>query len=403
MPDGLLRRLLRRIGGSDEPVRIERALRDLSAAQQRDTAVVESRLKALAALVAQRSSAKDSNEILHSVWALQSSIEQPGAAAHTDAGSEQPIDLKLLRELEAVARGDAPIVVGPWTGEVGFELLYWAPFVEWFRARWRVPPERFVIVSRGGVESWYAIAGARYVDIFSLLPPAAFVERAAGDKQRDVSDFDRELLEMVSVRCSITGGAHLHPRLMYRALSPFWRDQAGFGLVERFTAHRRLDAPDDPVLRTLPDAYVAVRFYTSGCFPDKEKNRTAARDAVAALAQQLPVVVIDSGLRIDDHQDYGAGEHPRVIAVGAGVPPERNLAVQTAVIARARAFVGTYGGYAYLAPFLGVPAVGLYSERSFKLHHLHAAQRVLERLGSATVIAVDVAQAGTVHAVTAGL
>jgi hypothetical protein len=207
---------------------------------------------------------------------------------------------------------------------------------------------------------------------------------------------------MASARCNLDDVAHLHPRLMYHALSPFWRDQAGFGLVERFTAHRRIEAPDDPVLRTLPDAYVAVRFYSSGCFPDKEKNRTAAGEAVAALAQRIPVVMIDSGLRVDDHQDYGAGENPRVIAVGSGVPPERNLAVQTAVIARARAFVGTYGGYSYLAPFLGVPAIGFYSERSFKLHHLHAAQRVLERLGSATVIAIDVAHAGAVHAVTAG-
>ncbi len=39
--------------------------------------------------------------------------------------------------------------------------------------------------------------------------------------------------------------------------------------------------------------------------------------------------------------------------------PERNLAVQTAVIARARAFVGTYGGYSYLAPFCGVRCAGV--------------------------------------------
>ena len=25
-----------------------------------------------------------------------------------------------------------PILVGPWLGEVGFELLYWIPFLRWF-------------------------------------------------------------------------------------------------------------------------------------------------------------------------------------------------------------------------------------------------------------------------------
>ena len=71
--------------------------------------------------------------------------------------------------------------------------------------------------------------------------------------------------------------------------------------------------------------------------------------------------------------------------------PERNLAVQTAVIARARAFVGTYGGYSYLAPFCGVPSLAFYSERSFKVHHLHVAQQIFARLGGASLVPLDVA------------
>ena len=91
----------------------------------------------------------------------------------------------------------------------------------------------------------------------------------------------------------------------------------------------------------------------------------------------------------------------RVVRIEAAAP-ERNLAVQSAVISRARAFVGTYGGYSYIAPFYGVPSVGFYSQESFKLHHLYVAQRVLEQLGGATVTAVNVAHAGLVHAATAG-
>jgi len=37
----------------------------------------------------------------------------------------------LKRELERIQRTDAPIVIGPWVGEVGFELLYWIPFLNW--------------------------------------------------------------------------------------------------------------------------------------------------------------------------------------------------------------------------------------------------------------------------------
>ena len=71
--------------------------------------------------------------------------------------------------------------------------------------------------------------------------------------------------------------------------------------------------------------------------------------------------------------------------------PERNLAVQTAVIARARAFVGTYGGYSYLAPYLGVPSVALFSQRTFKAQHLHLADSVFTRLGGATLTPLDAA------------
>ena len=40
-----------------------------------------------------------------------------------------------------------------------------------------------------------------------------------------------------------------------------------------------------------------------------------------------------------------------------------NLAVQTALVAGASAFVGTYGGFSYLAPFLGVRDDGLLRQR----------------------------------------
>jgi len=50
-----------------------------------------------------------------------------------------------------------------------------------------------------------------------------------------------------------------------------------------------------------------------------------------------------------------------VRVVTGGNEPQANLAVQTAVIGGARRFVGTYGGFSYLAPLLGVDALAFYS------------------------------------------
>lgn len=409
MGDGFtsgMRRLIRRLAGvRDQEVReLARSIRKLADAQRDQTTTLQAQLRALGDLVAQRSTAKDASEILHAIRALTAAIGEGPANGRADQDSAERLsDVRLYQALDALAKGSAPIVVGPWTGEVGFELLYWVPFVEWFRARWRVPAERLVVVSRGGVDGWYGMPGARYADIFSIMPPAAFRERTDPDehKQREVSPLDREIVEAVTRREGLVAAAHLHPRLMYRTFAPFWRDEAGFGLIDRFTRHRPLTPADDPVLAGLPREYVAVRFYFSDCFPDTAANRTIARSIVEAISRRLPVVLLDPGLRIDDHADYAPAPSDRIISISAGLSPERNLAAQSAVIGRARAFVGTYGGYCYLAPFYGVPALALYSDRAFKLHHLYVAQRVFESLGPATVMAIDTAHAELVHAVTA--
>lgn len=43
--------------------------------------------------------------------------------------------------------------------------------------------------------------------------------------------------------------------------------------------------------------------------------------------------------------------------------PGTNLEIQTTVITRARAFVGTYGGLSYLSPLYGVPALAALANR----------------------------------------
>ena len=72
--------------------------------------------------------------------------------------------------------------------------------------------------------------------------------------------------------------------------------------------------------------------------------------------------------------------------------PENNLAVQTEVIRGAEAFVGTYGGFSYLAPLCGVEHAGvllarervpLRPSRGGQARVLGAALRHVHRGGSA--------------------
>ena len=43
-----------------------------------------------------------------------------------------------------------PLIVGPWLSEVGFEILYWLPFLNWVKTYRHFDPERPARVSTTG-------------------------------------------------------------------------------------------------------------------------------------------------------------------------------------------------------------------------------------------------------------
>ena len=298
---------------------------------------------------------------------------------------------KALGRLERLAAGRHPIVVGPWTGEVGFELIYWVPFVRWFAAHYGVDPSRFVVVSRGGAEPWYDGVCGRYLDAFDLASPDDFRRHTAEvkKKQRTVRLFDRRLLRAAAG----SAGGHvslLHPALMYHLLTPFWRRAAGPALADQFGRYRKHTPPPLDASLRLPERFAAARFYFSDCFPATDENRAFVRRTIESLAQHGDVVVIAPGVRVDDHADVIVSGLPRVHVV-SDLPPARNLAIQSAIIARATMFVGTYGGFSYLAPLYGVDSVAFYSVANFYRHHLLMAQDIAARIGGGSLTPLDVA------------
>ena len=404
-----MKRLLRTFGRDEAAQQeIQRSLRKLAENQRDQTVTVQRALGELTDALSQRATAKEAGEILDAVRALGRQFERSvdDQLAHGGSAEQQRlVERRLHREIDRIAAGSAPIVVGPWTGEVGFELLYWIPFVEWVRTRWNISAERLLIVSRGGVASWYGMRDAAYADVFSCVTPAQFREATNQEehKQRRKSAFDSQVLHAITRTRDLDEARHLHPESMYRVFMPYWRDEAGFSTIERFTRYERREPPADPMLERLPEEYIAARFYFNDSFPDTPQNRAFAHAVIAGVSARLPVVLLNPQLAVDDHSDYATAESERVLTIGSALTPERNLAVQTAVIGRSRAFVGTYGGYSYLAPFHNVPTLAFYSTPAFKLHHLHVAQRVFERIGAPTVMPIDVAQAALVQAALASL
>jgi len=296
-------------------------------------------------------------------------------------------------QLSTLARGEQPIVVGPWIGEVGFELLYWIPFIRWFAERYEIGSERLIAVSRGGgAAAWYGALAARSHDALSFMSPDEFKRRNQDrhgqfgeQKQVAPASLDEEIVRCVR-RAEGQEVSVLHPSTMYRLFAPYWWGHQPLEWVRRYTRFVPLQPPS--LGGNLPASYTAVKFYFSDCFKDTPGNRAFVDNTIRGLAEEGPVISLSTGVTVDDHvpcePDVSAMQGIRHL-----LTPESNLAVQSAIVAGARRFVGTYGGFAYLAPLCGVPAVSYYSNPDgFSTRHLDFVRDVLTSKGESDLLQV---------------
>jgi hypothetical protein len=309
--------------------------------------------------------------------------------------------------LTRMARSGRPIVVGPWLSETGFELLYWIPFLNWAKTYANIRDDRLHIVSRGGCSSWYAHLSTNYQDVFDFYTPDEF--RARNDqrilqqggmlKHNEVADFDREILERVSHAAGLSQPELLHPSLMYKLFRIFWRLQASVGLVQGYTVHRRIVPPPVGALAAhLPADFVAVKFYANNSFPATPQNRAFIARYLSELSAANDIVLLNTGIRFDDHDDFDSAGRGRIVTVDHLMTPRNNLDVQTRIIGASRAFVGTYGGFSYLAPLMGIGTLAFFSDGAgFRVDHLEIAKRVFTELNSASFLPLDVRDLGVLR------
>jgi hypothetical protein len=166
----------------------------------------------------------------------------------------------------------------------------------------------------------------------------------------------------------------LHPETMYRLFAPYWWGHQSLPWVRRFARFEKMTPPD--IELELPGDFIAVKFYFNDCFARTTATERFVERTISRLSDDAPVISLSTGLSMDEH---GPCE-PDVAAMRSiqnRLSPANNLMVQSAIVARARRFVGTYGGFAYLAPFYGVPSHGYFSDGSgFSVRHLDLARAV---------------------------
>jgi len=326
------------------------------------------------------------------------------AAHRVDRWSEQyqsqREERSIEREIERIVDGQEPILFGPWTSEVGYEALYWVAFTRWVKMAYRLKPNRLAVMSRGGVASWYGDVADRYVEIFDHVTPEQFTQRnaerlaAVGTaKQVGITEFDHELIAAATRQLGVESLRVVHPSLMYRLFREFWAGHRPLGFVEEHAKFATVKADPAPGLG-LPAGYLAVKFYAAQSLPDTPDNRKLLNRLIDALAEQHEIVLLDTGMTLDEHGEYQFARTSRVTSVREFLRPADNLAVQTQIIAGAKGFVGTCGSVAWLAPFLGVDTLAVMTDARFLHSHLNVARWVYHSVDAGRFSPLDLGAFG---------
>lgn len=276
---------------------------------------------------------------------------------------------QLVAELSADTQ---PILCGPWRSELGFEILYWEPFLRYLATVVSKFDTRAAIVTRGGMAPLYAAVASQGVDLYTLrsvtevrrenLYDHRITSGGKTQKQLVETAWDREVIADAADQLKLALPYHVvHPSWMYWACAPYWEEDAGLRYLSSLSQYVPLAKPALPADCPLPPRYVAVKFYGRSTWPYPHPDISEVMQQVTGtIAAQTSVVLLSSGNEFDDHLDV-ALEGPNITRLPP-LPVEVNLAVQAAVVAHATAFVGTYGGMAQLALRLGVPSASLYHE-----------------------------------------
>jgi hypothetical protein len=275
-------------------------------------------------------------------------------------------------EVARAIRDGRKLLVGPFLGEVGFELLYWIPALRRLLAD--VDRERVTVLTRGGAGVWYSDVAAHSLDVFELVPTEGYVDAIAARRRRFQNTkqyfrdgLDRRITGLALER--VGDAAVVHPLLMYSRMRFVLEGLHPPEAATQIGTSGRLPVEERALPADAPADFVAVKLYFSDSFPNDEATRERARRELARVAEDSDVVVLTSGTQLDEHVEW-VPEGPRIHDSSAWMTPQDNLAVQTALVARAHALVATYGGFSYLGPMLGVPTRALYTQEAFQRVHL---------------------------------
>lgn len=304
--------------------------------------------------------------------------------------------VKSIRQLmqPIIPRGTKPIILGPWLGEVGPELQYWIPFLQQLKLQGHFEGRRVIAVSRGGAAAWYSEITNEYVEIFDLITLKQYQDirgERTGEKQFAWTSGEKNLVQNVLRHLDINNYASIHPGVMWENILGFFQEKQPLTWIlsqlhfQKFPiTHETYSASLQEL--DLPNEYVALRFYQSSLFPATDENKKFVQTLIEQLVQSTHVVVMENKVQFDDHEAFPIPTHDNVTRISTDTNINNNLTLQSAILAKAKALYGTYGGITILPGLLELPCFGfvgapLGNQQALHFQHEAITVQLYEELG----------------------
>lgn len=297
-------------------------------------------------------------------------LESPRVAASSYAVMDRLMPLYL----RCLLSSGKPVIVGPWSSEIGNELLYWIPFLQRLRDQNLLDRTRTFAVSRGDNSVWYKGVAAGCYNFFEDVSIEEYrhhvQSRRRLEKRLFVDALDRRIIELTKRRFGLSSARVLHPMVMNRWFLPVWKGRLPSDLTARHLSFSRFEVPADDVGRTptVNGKRVAVKFWFNQNFPNVATNVRFVERVVRTLAERYTVLILNARDRFDGHSPVPIALGPSVVDCRDFIAAHDNLRSQTELVARSEYFVGTFGGLGLLPGFLGKTAFVFHSEPFFTAH-----------------------------------
>ncbi len=278
---------------------------------------------------------------------------------------------KLMEFFKRLSETNKKIIIGPYLSDIGFEILYWIPFVRWIMKEFNVKKENTIVISRYGTRVWYSDITKDYVDILELMDEPEFekeqairIKTAGNIKQFTVSEFEKNIINEVLDNKNMGDYELLHPSTMYKLFTSVWNQTFPINYILDHLEFKNItDKPDTAVSLPchLPQEFIAVRLDNTAYIPATPQTTYMVKLLVEKIADRMPVVLLNNGIEVDFHKEWAIDfDHENIFKITGQTDRRQHFFLQTQIMQKASGFFGTHGGASYLAALCDIPSLTFY-------------------------------------------